>query len=184
MGVIGKDFKYTVVPNFLDQGEIDLLTQYTEIMHRTNTKNFDFHISEVGDTNCHGDPVFDSLLLTKKRIMEKTTGLKLLPTYSFWRMYTKYAILRKHKDRPACEISVTVHIGSDGTPWPIYMDGKPINTKPGDAAIYMGPVVEHFRERFMGDWHSQVFLHYVNAEGPHANEYRDGRAYWGIERNY
>ena len=156
MGVIGKDFKYTVVPNFLDQGEIDLLTQYTEIMHRTNTKNFDFHISEVGDTNCHGDPVFDSLLLTKKRIMEKTTGLKLLPTYSFWRMYTKYAILRKHKDRPACEISVTVHIGSDGTPWPIYMD----------------------------DWHSQVFLHYVNAEGPHANEYRDGRAYWGMERNY
>ena len=184
MGIIGKDFNYIVVPNFLDAGEIKLLNQYCEIMHRTNTKKFDFHISEVGDTHCHGDPVFDSLLLTKKDIMEKTTGKKLLPTYTFWRMYTKHAILRKHTDRPACEISVTVHVGSDGTPWPIYMDGNPIETKPGDAAIYLGPKVEHYRERFTGDWHAQVFLHYVEEGGPHANEYMDGRVFWGTSRNY
>jgi hypothetical protein len=182
MGIIGKDFDYKIIDNFLDKGEVNLLNQYCEIMHRTNTSKFDFRVCETGDTMCHGDPVFDALLLTKKDIMEKTTGLKLLPTYTFWRMYTKHAILRKHTDRPACEISATVHIGSDGTSWPIFMDDKPLHTKPGDAAVYLGAKVPHHRERFTGDWHAQIFLHYVEEGGPHANEYMDGRVYWGADK--
>tara|TARA_R100000278_G_scaffold38765_1_gene34307 strand:+ start:948 stop:1535 length:588 start_codon:yes stop_codon:yes gene_type:complete len=188
MGIIGKDFNYIKVPNFLDKGEITLLNKYCEIMHRTNVRQFGLDKStpvgdDVGDTCCHGDPVFDSLLLTKQKLMEKTTGKELLPTYTYWRMYTKHAILRKHKDRPACEISVTVHIGSDNTPWPIFMDGNEINTKPGDAVIYLGPKLEHYRERFQGDWQAQVFLHYVDAKGPHKDQHMDGRAFWGTARS-
>ena len=68
----------------------------------------------------------ESLLKNKKEKMEEATNLKLLPTYSFWRMYTKLSDLSKHKDRESCEISVTIQIGSDGSNWPIYMNGKPI----------------------------------------------------------
>ena len=64
MGVIGKDFDYKIIDNFLDKGEVNLLNQYCEIMHRTNTSKFDFRVCETGDTMCHGDPVFDALLLT------------------------------------------------------------------------------------------------------------------------
>lgn len=186
MGIIGKDFNYIVIPNFLEKREMILLNQYCEIMHRTNTKHFGIleewpMVKDICDTYFYGDPLFDSLLLTKKKIMEEATGKKLLPTYSYWRMYTKHAVLKKHTDRPACEISVSVHIGSDGTtPWPIYIDGNQVDTKPGDAIIYLGPKLEHYREEFKGDWHAQVFLHYVDTEGPHKDQYMDGRMYWGL----
>jgi hypothetical protein len=29
--------------------------------------------------------------------------------------------LRRHKDRPSCEISTTLNLGGD--PWPIFIDG-------------------------------------------------------------
>ena len=95
-------------------------------------------------------------------IVEKETNLKLIPTYCYTRKYFQGSILQSHTDRPACEISATVHIGSDGTSWPIFMDDKPLHTKPGDAAVYLGAKVPHHRERFTGDWHAQIFLHYVS----------------------
>ena len=60
------------------------------------------------------------------------------------------------------------------------MDGKELNLNPGDAAIYLGCEVEHWREEFKGDWHSQVFLHYVDKNGPYASHIADGRSFWGV----
>ena len=102
-------------------------------------------------------------MVNKLDLMQKETGLELLPTYAFWRMYTINADLKKHKDRESCEISATVMLGSDGTPWPIFIGGTEINLEPGDAAIYLGCEVEHWREEFKGDWHTQTFLHYVDT---------------------
>ena len=117
--------------------------------------------------------------LNKVSLMEKETGLLLLPTYSFWRMYTKFSDLKKHVDRPACEISVTVHTGSDGTSWPIFMNGTKIEMNHGDAVIYLGIELEHWRQEFQGDFHSQCFLHYVDANGPHKEHIRDKRIGFG-----
>ena len=53
--------------------------------------------------------------------MEKNTGLELLPTYSYWRMYT-YGSYLNHIKIKSCEISVTISIGSSSEkPWPIYI---------------------------------------------------------------
>ena len=123
----------------------------------------------------YGDPATDSILICKLDLMQKETGMELLPTYSFWRMYTYLADLKKHKDRPSCEISVTVKINSCGEPWPIFIEGKKIDLENGDGLIYKGCENEHWREEFQGDWHSQVFLHYVNKNGPH-KEWLKG--YW------
>ena len=121
-------------------------------------------------------------MVNKLDIMEKETGLKLMCTYAFWRMYTINADLKKHKDRPACEISATVMIGSDGTPWSIFMDGTEINMEPGDAAIYLGCEIEHWREKFTGDWHAQTFLHYVDKNGVNINEFKDKRLLYGMQK--
>jgi hypothetical protein len=94
-------------------------------------------------------------------------------------MYTMFANLDKHKDREACEISVTVMIGSDKTKWPIFMDGTEINLEVGDAAIYLGCEVEHWREEFKGDWHAQTFLHYVNKNGKNKEHVLDKRRFLG-----
>ena len=34
---------------------------------------------------------------------------------------TIYFLLLKHTDRDACEYSITANLGSDGTPFPIFM---------------------------------------------------------------
>ena len=165
---------YKVIKNFLTKEEINLLTDYTRMKHRVNMTQFDLGQSDQGDTMFYGDPATDSLMLNKRKLMEKETGLELLPTYSFWRMYSYLADLKKHKDRPSCEISVTVFIGSDGKhEWPIYMDGKKIDLKPGDGVIYRGCDIEHWRKPYEGDYHMQVFLHYVDANGKYANHKGD-----------
>ena len=114
--------------------------------------------------------------------MEEETGLKLSPTYGYSRVYTFGAVLDKHKDRHACEISVTVMIGSSGEEWPIYMDGTPVHLQAGDAAVYLGCKVSHWRDEFQGDHQLQTFLHYVDADGKNKNYYMDQRNLWGTQK--
>lgn len=41
--------------------------------------------------------------------------------------------------------------------------------KVGDAVLYRGCEVHHWRKKYKeGQWQAQVFLHYVDANGPHA----------------
>lgn len=174
-----KKFKYKIIKNFLNVEEINLLVQYCRIKHRINKTSFDDFQSDNEDTYFYGDPIMESLLINKLPLMEKESGLNLLPTYSFWRMYTINANLEKHKDREPCEISCTVMLGSDGTKWPIIIDGKELDLDPGDAAIYLGCDLIHWREDFKGDWHAQTFLHYVDKDGPNNHWYKDKRNFWG-----
>jgi|TARA_R100000005_G_scaffold95966_2_gene79811 hypothetical protein len=182
MGVIGKNFKYKLIKNFITKEEISLLGHYCEIKHITNTQNFDEIQSNVCDTFFYGDPVMDSLMIKYKNKISKITGKEVLPTYAFWRMYTKGATLKKHKDRPSCEISVTVCLSNDKTKWPIYMEGKPMILKPGDGVIYLGCELEHWREAFEGDYQAQAFLHYVDKNGPHKDHFMDKRLFWGLQK--
>lgn len=40
-------------------------------------------------------------------------GAPLFPTYSYVRNYLKHGHLLKHTDKPPCEVSMTIHLGSD-----------------------------------------------------------------------
>jgi hypothetical protein len=181
MGTI-KDFKYKLIKNFLTQEEIGLLNNYCRIKHRKNFNSFDFEQNDNGDSYFYADPLMESLMINKLDIMQKETGLELLCTYAFWRMYTVNADLKKHTDRESCEISVTVMIGSDGTSWPIYMNGNEINMEQGDAVIYLGCELEHWRDKFNGDWHAQTFLHYVDKNGSNKEWFKDKRILYGTQR--
>jgi hypothetical protein len=130
----------------------------------------------------YGDPLMDSLMLKYVNKIEKCVNKKLLPTYAFWRMYTKGAILKKHTDRDACEISVTINISNDGTKWPIFLKHTEVNLNPGDGVVYYGKKLLHWREEFEGDFQAQCFLHYVDADGPYKDEFMDKRKYWGTVR--
>jgi hypothetical protein len=174
-----KNFKYKLIKNFITKEEVKLLNDYCRIKHRSNSTSFDFVQNSNGDTYFYGDPLMDSLMVNKLELMQKETGLELLPTYSLWRMYTLNADLKKHVDRESCEISVTVMVGSDGTPWPIYINANEINMEQGDALIYLGCELEHWREEFKGDWHAQTFLHYVDKNGPNKEWFKDKRLIYG-----
>ena len=155
---------------------------------------------QVPNTYSHyADIAMETLLLRCLPIMEKTTKLKLNPTYSYARIYKTGDILHRHKDRFSCEISTTLNLGGD--PWPIHLepkknvgipDGKKytasssnkgisIILKPGDMLVYQGMVLEYWREEFQGDNCAQVFLHYNNQKSKNADKnIYDGRKHLGL----
>ena len=118
----------------------------------------------------------ETLLEKVKPAMEKHTGLKLSPTYSYARIYKKGDVLARHKDRYSCEISTTLNLGGDS--WPIYLDptgkegqaGIKVDLEPGDMLIYSGCELEHWREEFKGKDCGQVFLHYNKSSSKKAKE--------------
>jgi hypothetical protein len=68
----------------------------------------------------YSDIVMETLLLKCQPVMEKATGLKLYPAYTYARIYKKGDELKRHKDRFSCEISTTMNLGGDD--WPIYLE--------------------------------------------------------------
>ena len=72
----------------------------------------------------YGDPMMDSMMMAHGKKIEEVTGMTLAPSYTYYRMYLNGAILKRHKDRPSCEISATICIEQDtdnGKPWPIWL---------------------------------------------------------------
>lgn len=157
--------------------------------------------TQVPNTYSHyADIAMETLLLAVQPKMEKLTGLKLNPTYSYARIYKRGDVLKRHKDRFSCEISTTMNLGGDD--WPIYIeasknvgepkDGFPAETKnkgskvilkPGDMLVYKGMILEHWREVFLGENCAQVFLHYndVNSKIGDAKEnIFDNRPHLGL----
>ena len=127
--------------------------------------------------SCYGDTFMETLMMKVLPIMEKHTALKLLPTYSYTRAYKKGDELKRHKDRPSCQISTTLHLG--GNEWPIYIDptggdnvptGNRVDLKIGDMLVYSGCELEHWREAFEGNVCVQTFLHYNDADGRFGKE--------------
>ena len=125
----------------------------------------------------YGDTFMETLMMKVLPVMEKHTALKLLPTYTYTRAYKKGDELKRHKDRPSCQISTTLHLG--GSEWPIYLDptggdnvptGNQVDLKIGDMLVYSGCELEHWREAFEGNVCVQTFLHYNDANGRFGKE--------------
>ena len=156
---------------------------------------------QVPNTYSHyADPVMETLLMKVLPIMKRETDLDLIPTYSYARIYKQGDILKRHKDRPSCEISTTIHLG--GTKWPIFIDptgsnnvvdeyknihrpnapeGNKVLLDVGDMLVYSGCELEHWREPLEGNTCAQVFLHYNHVNGPFAEKNRfDKRPMLGI----
>lgn len=139
-------------------------------------------------SSVYGDPVFDNLLVEIADGIGNHVNKKLLPTYSYARIYKPGEELKRHKDRPSCEISATLTLGYDKTTpvWPIYFDEDKeirVDLDVGQLAVYKGCEVEHWRPKFKGKWQVQVFLHYVDANGPYKDHAMDGRKEFGTKDN-
>ena len=124
----------------------------------------------------YSDLAMETLMLKCQPVMEKITGLKLSPAYTFARIYKNGDVLKRHKDRFSCEISTTMNLGGD--PWAIYLEpsgkeglkGIKVDLKPGDMLVYSGCELEHWRNKFKGKECIQAFLHYNNQKTPGAKD--------------
>jgi hypothetical protein len=146
---------------------------------------------------------FDFLLEELQPQFEKASGKSLIPTYTYTRMYAAGEDLKIHSDRPSCEISASLTLGWSGKEWSIFMadpdeNGEYITTvnyendsykvsnikeivlDSGDVVLYKGQEKTHWRNKFEGEWQAQVFLHYVDANGPNTEYKYDKREKLGL----
>ena len=135
-----------------------------------------------GATGCYNHPQYRNIHSQIRLKLEKIIGKKLYNTYYFDRFYFSNQKLEKHIDRPSCEISLSIHISSNSkTPWPIFVktphgDDASINLSAGDAILYKGFEVIHWRNEFdkrnillhniiPQKYYHQLFFHYVLSNG-------------------
>jgi hypothetical protein len=120
---------------------------------------------------------FVRLLNEKVSDVSDLLGEKVLPTYTYARVYKNGSVLERHRDRPACEISITLNLNKDAN-WPIFFqrpDGfeSHVELSPGDAALYLGCRADHWRDAYNGQECNQVFMHYDRSFGPYSWAYFD-----------
>jgi len=180
---------WTYIPNFVEKYECDALTDHMFRLKEQGKMKADKHCPM--SLGVYGDPILDSFLEMKRVKLSKMIKIRLLPTYTFARLYQTNETLFRHKDRPSCEISATVTLGHDKNSeiWPFFfskIDGyRGIHRQVidvGGAVIYRGMELWHWRQEYKGKWQTQVFLHYVDANGSNADQAYDGRANLGDKK--
>jgi hypothetical protein len=168
---------YLYVPAFIDQASAAQLA-----------KEFKQHCVKF---DLQGDPQapnshsmydfmpFVRLLVEKVPEVSELLGEKVLPTCTYARVYKAGSELLRHRDRPACEISLTLNLSKDKD-WPIFFqrpDKSETSTEiePGDAVMYLGCNADHWRNKFEGQECVQLFMHYVRSYGTKSWAYFDKR---------
>lgn len=158
---------YLVADPFISANQAADLAAKIRLQHTTTA------LSE--DDQVIGSPAFSNLGFLRElhqemlEQVEKLAECALLTSYVYGRIYQHGAVLAPHRDRDACEVSVTINLaGSE--PWGIWFekpDGekKEVVLQPGAAAIYLGCDALHWREQFAGTECIQIFLHYVQKYG-------------------
>lgn len=198
-----KEKGYHVIRNFLDPDFVAFINQY--FFTRINAGQ-----AILGDDQSpnsysfYGDPLMDTILGESAEKLSEISEYKLLPTYTYTRLYGKGDELKIHRDRPSCELSGTLCLGipegeevspiyfasnifdNESCKWrldiPKPKDSIAIYLNPGDLCLYHGCDLWHWREPFIQRWYLQSFLHYVNAEGPHKDFLYDKRSYLGMPK--
>lgn len=186
----------------------DLL--YNRVMSGFEPENYEKSkttdsLTEIADSHSfYADNLVESLSLKYGQKICSITELDLSPTYTYSRIYSRNDKLLGHIDRPACEISITtpVFISGDRASSIFISKFKTKNLQdakrytkeemlqmgefsridlfPGDVLIYKGCEHYHWREDLESEILVQVFMHYVQTNGPHSNQIYDKRTFVGL----
>ena len=168
------DNNYLVIGNFITEEKARHLSDWliNEKTHNRLNQDVRFNIGIYADA-CRDAIPFVELLCEKINYISDLLEEKVLPTYSYSIIYKNNSLLHRHKDRHACDISISLHLGGDAK-WDFGIK-KPngeevkLNLNVGDAILYLGCEAEHWREGlYQGKNYNQVMLHYVRSNGPNA----------------
>lgn len=153
-------------------------------------KNGNYSYNEVeqqveGSTSRYYYPQYKYAHSQIRLKLEEIIGCKLYNTYYYDRYYNPGQDLPCHSDRDSCEISVTVHIGSNTTTsWPIWIktpdtyddpvkktniikhgENRSVILNPGDGMIYKGCERPHWREPLPKEYKRNWYGKKVEKEG-------------------
>ena len=182
--------------NLISSELCDVVSKYA-LLKETSNFTPEQCLERPNTHSVYGDELMESMLVYLQPKLENLTNTDLLPTYSFYRVYRHNDSLPVHKDRPACEVSVTVCFdynyisSSQEYNWPLYIqlkDGKTILTPStkGAGVIYEGTELKHWRDAFTaeeGSYQVQGFFHYVRKHGKYSALKYDSRPGLGMPIN-
>lgn len=166
---------YTILRKAISDLEVTELYQYT-IKNQEQGNMDDGQVP--GASSFYQDPEMVKLQSKLMPKFEEVLQLKLIPVFTYHRIYKKGAILRSHKDGTRAEISASINLGQEGEPWDLWLLDYDENTHkvtlfPGDALLYNGVNLCHWRGKLVdSDNVSQVMLHFVDKNGKNTSAAR------------
>ncbi|MBS0214081.1 MAG: hypothetical protein JSR26_13040 [Proteobacteria bacterium] len=155
------------------------------------------------EVSCMQWPVLLTFLWGMTPRIEQIAGVRLLPTYSYFRTYQRGDVCRIHADRPACEHSLSLTLAyADGIAWPLEVADSPVaqaqrqtvrgdvdfgdeahaglTMNPGDGVVYHGHDYRHGRTTPNPNrWSAHLFMHWVDRDGPYRDQMFDGKPMLG-----
>jgi len=179
--------RYVALEGFLEPGLVSMLSMHVKAQVKAKVLAPPEGKEMPNSLEASSDPLMENVLRGLTPRLEELIGKALHPTYAFVRVYRKGDRLKKHRDREACEVSLSVNLAQDcEAPWPLWVEGpcgaRAADLSPGDVLLYRGNECMHWRDEFSGEEFIQLFLHYVEQEGPHAGLRFDGRGALGTSR--
>lgn len=160
---------YYIIKNLLDHKFIEEIINIY-LQDAQNNKFIKGDDQTFNSLVVYNYPIFLTLLHSMKDRISVLCNKKLVPTYSYSRIYVHGEELDIHTDREACEYSVSINLYQD-CEWALNIHNKFTNQfnsivlYPGDAVIYKGIEQLHYRDKYHGQIYIQVFLHYVDNDG-------------------
>ena len=134
----------------------------------------------IGDTQCAGRYGVHNEFMARfigsqlASLVEQVAAEGIMPSYAYFAGYRPGAVLSRHTDREQCEFSVSLLIDYEPalgatSPWPLCLetpDGAVrIHQAPGDALVYRGRQVPHWRPELPPAHRSDsLLLHYVRRD--------------------
>ena len=186
---------FLVLQNLYDPQELfhPVLDIRGQLNYRSNKLDDFEHIEEEeqveGSLARYWHPQYRKIHSDIRLIIEKQIGRKLYNTYYYDRFYFPGQELKKHTDRAACEISISVHVSTNIKGyWPFFIktpyifdesqectkvkklintgDIMAVNLNPGDGILYKGCERPHWRDRMPGTFEmmsegDQLYYHQI-----------------------
>jgi hypothetical protein len=165
---------FVVIRRLLPPGQAAALSQYWQNLAALDV------IPDRGDGGARrgsqGEPSSALLLYVLQPLVEQILGTAMKPAYSYAWIYRQGAELPVHRDRDACRCTVSLLVDyapvvAGPTPWPLGIHPRgggaaiEIRQAVGDAVIFNGQELKHFRPRFTAGVHSiSLLLHYVDRD--------------------
>ena len=143
---------------------------------------FEFEGLVANANDSYNYPSHLNILSRKTADISKLVGADVNPAYTYTRVYGTGGILESHKDRPSCEVSLSVHLNGD-QPWAFCIEnlaGEEVEVilEPGDTILYDAPNANHWRKgEYEGEAYCQTFHHYVYVDGEYSDYTFDTNAH-------
>jgi hypothetical protein len=175
---IYKEHGFFIIKRFVPRFFSDYLK---EVLHTRR-------VNGMNQPYIYGDPAFDSFGKMSAPMLSNLVGKELAFSHTLAKILVNDDHQLPHVNKEHLEHTVTVFLGGTYEKlWPIWMQKLDTHLAPqlcaleeGDAVIYMGNKVHHWRDHYEGTDYYQLTMHYVEAEGEHGDRVYDTRPYIGL----